>query len=452
MKIKIRQIVNPVIKHFGRNIIHIGRYPHGYLFCHDRSKGIWYEISGEVEKYLRRSLKPELLHLQIIKEVMGDICQFFYRENTPEEPPWNLINFTNGIWDIKAGGFIDYREDEEPPFFLSRIPHEFHPEIKNNPDRIDGLFDDWVSPDYKIVLYELAGYCLFRCNSAQKFFALYGPGDNGKTTYVELLRRFVGPGNCSSLSMDEIMTDRFALSSLRGKLINITGELNPTLKRTDKIKLLTGGDTIFAQGKFKAGFFFKPYAKPVFMGNIVPSTPDSSIGFYRRTLIIPFLKSIPPDKRIPESEFWNHIDEGDFQGMLKRVMLEVLPPFINKGFKFSIDPLIGDLRRQWEDYSNPLQGFVQEHFQPALGKKEFIPNPVLGYLCNVYCQERHLTCPSQGELADLMKKEGYESKTQRLSHETILKFEQMGVSVKSPCRGWVCNGVTLVTDNSTSNK
>jgi putative DNA primase/helicase len=250
--------------------------------------------------------------------------------------------------------------------------------------------------------------------------------------------------------MDEIVGDRFALSLLRGKLINISGELSPTLKRTDKIKLLTGEDPVFAQEKFKAGFSFIPYAKLIFMGNIVPSTPDSSAGFYRRTLILPFVNTIPPEKKDPQ--LLNKIKEEEIQGLLKKATLEILPPFIERGFRFSVDLSIDELERKWEDFSNPLRTFVEQYFEPAPGEKKFLPNSVLNQIYETYCQEKGFPRLNRGEFSNQMREEGFTPGLHRLSPSDIDRLQQMGFSASSPCRGWWCNGVTLVTDKFTLTK
>jgi putative DNA primase/helicase len=380
---------------------------------------------------------------------MADLCQLHYQPDMPQEPPWNMINFANGVWDIERGEFINHQLLlDQPPFFLSRIPHNFKPE-QTDIGHIDSLFDDWVSPEYKVLLYELAGYCLLRCNYAQKFFILYGPGNNGKTTYAELLRRIVGPKNCSAISMDDIMSDRFALSSLRGKLLNISGELVPTLKRTDRIKLLTGGDEVFAQEKFKRGYSFQPYAKLLFLGNSIPSTPDSTPGFYRRTVIVPFIKEIPPEKENPQ--LIRQIKDNEIQGLLGKLVMKILPQFIERGFNFSMNPSVDDLREQWESLSDPLQTFFEEYFLPDDVNKEFIPNPVINQLYDAHCQKAGITRINSREFATQMRKEGYQPVNRRLPPEEIKKWQEVGFEIPSPCRGWWCNGVTLVTDNSILN-
>jgi len=438
-KINPRQISDEIKRKYDQKIFYAYRYPNGYLFGFDKSKGIWREVSGEVEMSLRKRLPSNHLSVHTVREIMADLCQSLYREKMPSEPPWNLINFVNGVWDAKEKGFVKCGGNgDDPPFFLSRIPHKFNLDVDRNPTLIDSLFEDWVGSERKVLLYEMVGYTFLRCNLAKKFFILYGPGDNGKSTFASLLRKILGGDNCSALSMDEIMSDRFASSSLLGKMVNISGELVPNLKRTDKLKLLTGGDEIFAQKKFREGFFFTPYTKLIFMGNSIPSTPDSTPAFYLRTLIIPFLNLFPPEKR--DTHILDRIEEKEIERVLAKVIMDILPSFIERGFKFSLDPSVDELRRQWDSLSNPFQDFLREHLIPA-EEKEFVPNFVLNESYKAFCQKNRLPQLNSKEVAICMRKEGYEPDTRKLSRKEEEKFKEMGFKITSPThRGWWIHG------------
>jgi putative DNA primase/helicase len=76
---------------------------------------------------------------------------------------------------------------------------------------------------------------------------------------------------------------------LYGKLANIYADLPAiALKETGIFKMLTGGDTISGEHKFKPRFYFKNYAKLIFSCNQIPQTPDDSDAFYRRWIIVNF--------------------------------------------------------------------------------------------------------------------------------------------------------------------
>jgi putative DNA primase/helicase len=432
-KVSPRNYTEKIIDYFGGHIFYTGQHPKGYLYRYSKQSNIWIEAEAEVSKLLRQKLPVGKLSNHMVREVMGDLCQLLHRP-MPEEPPWHLVNFRNGVWDALACRFVELGDGNEPPFFLSEIPHEIHPD-NTNVSRFNTLFREWVSEDYVQVLYELIAYILIRCNSAQKFFVPYGQGNNGKTTFTNVVKRVVGKGNCSSLSMEEILYNKFALASLHGKLVNITGEIAPTMKRAEKIKLITGGDGVWAEEKFKEGFNFEPYTKLIFMGNVIPETPDSTLAFHRRPLIIPFSNTIPSDKVV--RNLVESIAEEEIQGLLGHLVTNTLPAFIEEKFKFSVDPTPDQSKNQWDDLSNPLRTFVREVSKPSPGNTEFVPNAVLGRLYNNCCgEDKRLTAK---QFANLMKREGHYPGQKRLSSEEIQRFNKLGFDLvaRENCRGWL---------------
>jgi hypothetical protein len=68
-------------------------------------------------------------------------------------------------------------------------------------------------------------------------------------------------------------------------------------------------------------------------------------------------------------------------------------------------------------------------------------------LCDLHCQKHGLPQLNDREFASQMKKEEFSPSNRRLSPQEQEKWEKLGFPIVSlPCRGWWCNGVTLVTD------
>jgi len=433
VKISYRQITNKIIQKYQSNIFYVHRYPNGFLYGRDESTNTWREISGEVEKMLRETYECDAHH---IREVIADLCQLLYRPELPPEPPWYLINFKNGVYDLKENRIRDPHPEE---FFLTQIPHRLDLEVKGTPDIIDRLFSDWVSPDFKELLYEMVGYFLLRSNGAKKFFNFNGEGNNGKSTCAELIRRILGCANCSALSLDDIIFDRFSLVFLQGKLLNITGELIANIRRADRLKLLTGGDSVFVQEKFKQGFFIQPYTRFLFMGNLVPATCDTSEAFYDRTLVVPFPNNLK-DKKDPR--VLDKITPEELQRLLKKLTIEVIPRLIERNFRFCIDLSVEESREKWEDLSNPIRGFKRQFFKDAPGNYEFVPSAVLFQLWEQYRRQNKIRQISQRELGEFLRREGFINEIRRLSEEEQKRYRQLPII----CRGWSIPDVTLVAD------
>jgi putative DNA primase/helicase len=149
-------------------------------------------------------------------------------------------------------------------------------------------FISQVFPEDSIgVAYEIAGWLMTPDRSIQKAVLLKGEGNNGKSTYLEGLRRFVGRQNTVSMSLQRLEGDRFAAAAIYGKLANICPDLpGRGLISTSVFKAVIGGDEIQAEYKFRNSFSFRPFCHLIFSANRMPVSPDDSEGFFRRWLVV----------------------------------------------------------------------------------------------------------------------------------------------------------------------
>ncbi|MDQ9871095.1 DUF5906 domain-containing protein, partial [Acinetobacter baumannii] len=72
---------------------------------------------------------------------------------------------------------------------------------------------------------ECIGYCFFRQNELSKSFFLTGPGSNGKSTFLDMVKNVLGRPNYVSLDMDEL-GERFSTTTMFGKLANIGDDIS----------------------------------------------------------------------------------------------------------------------------------------------------------------------------------------------------------------------------------
>ena len=104
------------------------------------------------------------------------------------------------------------------------------------------------------------------------------------------------------------------------------GETNfGLLSSTSLIKQLTGGDKIGFEKKGKDPFSDYNYAKMIIASNSLPTTQDTSDGFFRRWLIIDFPNEFEEGKDIVSD-----IPDIEYINLGKKVM-GILPKFLNKG-------------------------------------------------------------------------------------------------------------------------
>jgi len=198
--------------------------------------------------------------------------------------PDNKICLENGVFDLDTQ---EFREHSPLDYFLTKLPIKFDPAAKC--PKIDKFQSEIVDETDVETLNEATGYCLHRGYPLHKAFMLVGVGSNGKTTWLNMVKCFLGAENCSSVKLQNLEKGRFTTNALVNKFANIYPDLpDQALHRTGTFKMLVGGDQIGAEKKFGNHFTFQNHAKLLFSANKIPETKDDSDAFFRRWLIIVF--------------------------------------------------------------------------------------------------------------------------------------------------------------------
>ena len=181
--------------------------------------------------------------------------------------PPNKIILKNGVYDLETDVFDTF----DPELYaIQALPFDYDPNAKC--PKIEQFLKE-VCPERVQTLKEIAGYCLYRGTPIHRFFTLIGAGRNGKGTYINLIKSFLGKRNVASVSLQQLDNNRFRAAELHGKLANLNNDIpSQTLKNTGILKQLTSGDLITVEKKNRDPFQFENYAKLIFSANIVPMT------------------------------------------------------------------------------------------------------------------------------------------------------------------------------------
>lgn len=134
---------------------------------------------------------------------------------------------------------------------------------------------------------EFFGYCLTPSTAFEKCLLCLGPGADGKSTMLKILRELVGPKNCSAVNIEDL-DDQFQRSSLYGKLLNISTEVGSKAMESKIFKAIVSGDAVQAAFKHENSFEFVPTCKMAFAANRFPRVLDNSDGFFRKILPVQF--------------------------------------------------------------------------------------------------------------------------------------------------------------------
>ena len=295
------------------------RDPGGHLYVFQQ--GV-YKPEGErhVKSQVKRVLK-RWRELASWSRRKGEEVLEYIRLDAPElwdRPPLGVINVRNGLLDTETPELKPHSPKHLSPV---QVPINYEPTAEC--PAWEKFTRDVFPADAQELAWEIPGYLITPDTSIQKAFLLLGDGGNGKSTYLTGLRAFLGPANVSTVSLQDLVSNRFMTAQLVGKLANICPDLPAkALVDTAPFKAITGGDAISAERKFKTAFEFVPYARLIFSANQLPQSKDSSEGFLDRWIIVPFDRSFRGTKQeIPKPILDARLaDRRELSGLLNKAL------------------------------------------------------------------------------------------------------------------------------------
>lgn len=224
---------------------------------------------------------------------------------SPEEfdaNPW-LFNATNATIDLRTG---QAREPDRADLITkcsqaAHDPDAVCPAWLAFLDRIMGGKADLVE-----FLRLAVGYSLTADVGEKCFFFLHGGGDNGKSSFTEILMELLGD-YAAKMNVEAILAKYGSASGIPNDIARLAGvrlvstaEL-PEGRRLDeaRIKDLTGKDTISARFMRGEWFDFRAVFKMWMYGNHKPVIRGADDGIWRRVRLIPFAVTIPKAEQDP---------------------------------------------------------------------------------------------------------------------------------------------------------
>jgi len=269
------------------------------------------------------------------------------REFHPEEAPNRWIQFKDKAFSLRSGNVYDVQPNY---FFCNPIPWSIGDSCET--PVMDKLFEEWVGKKYVKTLYEIIAYCCYSDYPIQTLFCFLGHGRNGKSQFQKVLAKFIGEDNVCSTELDQLTNNRFESFKLYKKLLCSMGETNfGVLTSTSIIKKLTGGDLIGFEKKNKDPFDGINYAKIIINSNSLPSSEDTSEGFYRRWMIVSF-----PNQFKEGTDIVATIPKQEYNNLAKKVC-NIIPLLLERG-SFTHQGDIDERKNRYIEASNPLSLFL----------------------------------------------------------------------------------------------
>ncbi|MGC8676527.1 MAG: phage/plasmid primase, P4 family, partial [Candidatus Micrarchaeia archaeon] len=321
------------------------------------------EIYVKDEAMLKQAIQAEFgdehITRYIIDEAIETVRRMTYKPRSFFDAPPRLIPVKNGVFDILAGTFREYDENDH---FIFRLHAKYEPNARA--PKFEKFLTEIVYPGDLALLQEMLGYILWRGMPVQKALMLVGEGSNGKSTLLSVIQAVLGSDNFTGIGIQELEENHFLVANLYGKLANIRSELPfRALNDTGVFKHLTGGDPITADVKFGHPFTFVNTAKLIFATNKIPKTPDDSDAFYRRWVIISFpykFSANPaPSEKQANPNLVSEIIESELPGVLNW-LLEGLRRLIKNGWRLSASQTTEEIRLDYIRRSDTVKAFIED--------------------------------------------------------------------------------------------
>jgi len=368
----------------------------GMFWLWNDHKKFW-ELVDEVDilNMISKSTGKDVINSKNRTEILNALKQKG-RLNIPKPIKLTWIQFKNTIYDIETGE----KFEATPEYFVTNpIPYE----VSGNPETptMDRIFEEWVGEEYVETLHEIIAYSLLPDYPLNRLFCFIGAGMNGKSCFLNLLKKFIGVDNICSTELDTLINSRFEITRLHKKLICVMGETNfNEMNKTSIIKKLTGKDTIGFEYKNKNPFEDINYAKILIATNNLPTTTDKTIGFYRRWLIIDF-----PNEFSEQKDILGDIPEEEYSNLATNCIITLNK--LLKERKFHNEGTIEERTKRYEDKSNPFDKFWSENLieEPDgdISKKQFKEK------LNDWCKENRFRVMSDVTISKYMKSKGIET-------------------------------------------
>lgn len=325
------------------------------------NKQFWIELEESIIKYFLGTIANKLgiptwlasdssfidvLYTQLLSS------SFFEKMEQKNQVALNMLNGTLKITakDIELADF------NSKDFLTHQLNFQYD---KNEQNKIwlDFLNDILPDKDTQKTLQQSLGYLFTKDLKLEKAIFLYGTGSNGKSVIFEVLNGILSSEMITNYTLESLTDSKgYHRSCLQNKLINYGTDISMKSMEHGIFKQLVSGEPIEVRQIYQEPFIMKNYAKLIFnLNRIDDADTESTIGFFRRMIFIPFEVTIKPEfqdknlhKKILENKagILNWILEGTQE--------------VTKNKEIFISKECHNFLERFRKESNPIIRFVEE--------------------------------------------------------------------------------------------
>lgn len=214
-------------------------------------------------------------------------------------PTKGVVSFKNKVLDLDTMEVYDHDGKIIASIYLD---FEYDPKAKC-PTWEKFLTESLPDKPSQLVLQEFMGNIFIdrKVVKKPKSLFLFGEGANGKSVINDVMEAMLGD-NMSKTSIHNLCADmhsEYYLAQVDGKLLNFAADEDNETFSTGRFKALVESETMTVRRP--AGEPYEAKNLPLLAAclNKMPPTTDTSNGFYRRLIIIPFYRVFREEEQDP---------------------------------------------------------------------------------------------------------------------------------------------------------
>ena len=207
-----------------------------------------------------------------------------------------LFNVQNGTVDLRTG---ELRHHSPADLITRMAPVDYDPDARDQRWRNFLMHATAGDRTLGAFLQRAAFAALVGAVQDKVFLYLHGPGNTGKSTFLEMLQAAWGPAYCGAVDGSSFLKRQFAggirsdLARMDGMRLVVSNEMGEGQIDEPLLKKLTGGDTITFEEKYVNPWQNSATFTIFMAGNDVPKALVESEALWNRWRQVPFVNKIP---------------------------------------------------------------------------------------------------------------------------------------------------------------
>ncbi len=343
-----------LVRDNGKQALLIYVYENGYyqLYAPDMLKGV---IKNYIAEYDEELIKMNTVN-EVFQLITTDLQYVGQDELNADE---TIINVENGLLKVTADK-IELLPHCSGIYSTIRIPVIWTGKAEPTPvhDRYLAMLTNG-NCDEQNLIYEFMGTTMSNVKGwrMKKALFLVGPGDTGKSQEKALTERMLGKGNYIGIDLKGIEA-RFGTGAVYGT--RLAGSSDMGFMSVDELKvfkMLTGGDSLFAEFKGMQAFEFTYDGLLWFCMNKLPKFGgDDGKWVYDRIMVIHCDNIIPPDKQDKTLQDKMYAERN---GIFYKAVL-ALQNVIRNGYRFTEPESVIKAREEYRGENSSVIAFFNE--------------------------------------------------------------------------------------------